>query len=769
MTEGSLLVGRETRRSTGRGSKSSARLDTPRQPSPQNALALTAQSGQHIGYSNLKIAQEIHRKLIKPPDDLLGKGNYVRVERVEHKSVHLARKHIRPPRWITYEDIIKESDVMKKLVHEHVVQLVGTYQLRKNDLYILIWPVAVCSLDALIHDLDDLRNNQGDPIDIEARLQTLGVGNLGLVQDHAEAAHHEVTDEACPFNFLQRIMGCIARAVAHCHASSVRHLDLKPKNILLNPDRVYLADFGISKDTSDRDNTNTLNPNLGTQKWKAPEATSLSLEWSMKAADVYSLGLVYVDIFSIVCRVRRQDFEEVYDDDISVRTKNLAAYQERLVKEALATQRYEDDKAGTLNAKHIVGLTTKMLSEPSTRPDAEEVDRELARLGGLDQIYHGRCCRRKGRDLRQLFNGTFSRIAAERNQLKEEVGGLKKRLETLQGAEETYLEREKKERDNHKRNFEILKNQFQTQLVEEQKKVQALQQEVEQLRKGANRRGPRQPAVASKAERGATPVGLGLDNFESLHRRKSSRNNNPTSPTAAHILATVEIPNTIRHAARPGGARFVSESAVPAPTRMTPSPNPPTPTGLGGYPMKKCGSASRLPVPAHPTTPIRSGTPVGSPLPARLPRDATDSTQSSLTSSIFSIRSAGQESNPTPLNGSPAVRQAVFSRPPIIRPSPVAPAPQAPSSPTASTHSEHPTTIPSTVSSPRTARSELVNGESEGGSIVGDMLYTGAVPSLQPAKSWAAVAGDTQGLAKMIGSMPAKTKPVAPRRRPPHA
>ena len=85
----------------------------------------------------------------------------------------------------------------------------------------------------------------------------------------------------------------LAQALAHAHEVGIVHRDVKPSNILLDPeDRPHLADFGISRplDTTARTATDAL---VGTAAYLSPEQV-LGRPVG-RPADVYALGLVLLE------------------------------------------------------------------------------------------------------------------------------------------------------------------------------------------------------------------------------------------------------------------------------------------------------------------------------------------------------------------------------------------------------------------------------------------------------------------------------------------
>ena len=93
-----------------------------------------------------------------------------------------------------------------------------------------------------------------------------------------------------------RLLAQVARSLAHCHARGVVHRDVKPLNMLLDPEaeRVVLVDLGLAR----RDASGSLErltrtgELLGTPAYMAPEQVSPGGAWGQPgpASDLYGLG-----------------------------------------------------------------------------------------------------------------------------------------------------------------------------------------------------------------------------------------------------------------------------------------------------------------------------------------------------------------------------------------------------------------------------------------------------------------------------------------------
>lgn len=82
----------------------------------------------------------------------------------------------------------------------------------------------------------------------------------------------------------------------YLHRKKIAHRDLKPENILLNDeDTACIADVGLAKFTEDETNY-TLNEIAGTVTYIGPEITPKSKKKELFPSDVWSLGLIILEI-----------------------------------------------------------------------------------------------------------------------------------------------------------------------------------------------------------------------------------------------------------------------------------------------------------------------------------------------------------------------------------------------------------------------------------------------------------------------------------------
>ncbi|PSN69401.1 kinase-like protein [Corynespora cassiicola Philippines] len=204
------------------------------------------------------------------------------VESVKCKRILLARKTIRCSRNFTKQQATEEVAHLTRLNCRHIVQVIGTYTI-SSYLSILMYPVADFNLKDF---LDELKN--GPPFSYK---------------------------EICYSNDLLTFEHCLVSALSYIHSHMIKHMDIKPQNILLGPSRlehplfrsgeldimpihaVYLADFGIARAYASIDDTETEGPTSFTRKYAAPEVVERQARGL--SADVFSLGCVLLEILAV--------------------------------------------------------------------------------------------------------------------------------------------------------------------------------------------------------------------------------------------------------------------------------------------------------------------------------------------------------------------------------------------------------------------------------------------------------------------------------------
>ena len=192
------------------------------------------------------------------PLRFLGRGSSAIVDEVKMEGcgVRFARKRILCYTQDQKRSILREVMIMARLKHPHVIRFVASYQ-QMNSINYLLRPVADCNLLQYM-------SGQHSSLDYRSR--------------------------------MQRWFSCLASGLQYLHNSGVRHRDIKPSNMLLRDDRILYTDFGSSNMIPDDDSSESESADF-TERYAAPEVFRGRRG---RAADVFALGCVYIEIFAFL-------------------------------------------------------------------------------------------------------------------------------------------------------------------------------------------------------------------------------------------------------------------------------------------------------------------------------------------------------------------------------------------------------------------------------------------------------------------------------------
>src|SRR5215469_17808340 len=106
------------------------------------------------------------------------------------------------------------------------------------------------------------------------------------------------SNSADKLSLLRSFFGCLTHALQYLHDVKIRHRDIKPQNILVKADRVFLTDFGIAFDWEHLSRSTTTSDSGKTRPYAAPEVARY--EKRNTSSDIWSLGCVFLEMVTIL-------------------------------------------------------------------------------------------------------------------------------------------------------------------------------------------------------------------------------------------------------------------------------------------------------------------------------------------------------------------------------------------------------------------------------------------------------------------------------------
>jgi serine/threonine protein kinase len=268
-----------------------------------------------------------------------------------------------------------EIAILKKLSHEHIIQLVGSYT-HGRTLGLLLYPVAVCDLATFLEDFESICNERDIESDQKERLHQLGL-------PYESPQDLRITGS----KYMYSKLGCLTSAVEYIHSQGIKHKDLKPANILLSADSIWLTDFGTATDFSLLSSSSNGGCERGTPRYFAPEVAAY--DSNGRGADIFSLGCILLELCAIGLHGTLEPL------------KNLRPAQD---KSFHANLNMADDWFSVLASsncprlQHLLLEIRRMLAKSSeARPSAAEIRKHMVLLDGFHTVHSvslfGTCCR----------------------------------------------------------------------------------------------------------------------------------------------------------------------------------------------------------------------------------------------------------------------------------------------------------------------------------------------------------------------------------------
>ncbi|KAH0547852.1 hypothetical protein FGG08_000110 [Glutinoglossum americanum] len=218
------------------------------------------------------------------------RGPYIFAKKSLQKTKHLLK----------LEMLLDEVKMLQGLRHPHIIRLVGTLN-EPRFFSLLIYPAADMNLQTFMGSIESFRALPSDG------------PTSDLQNPRPREASLNKSDYIARKQALEKFFKCLIHGLDYLHSQFVRHKDIKPSNILVQERgterdyKVYLADFGLSTRVDSGHETQTHGATGHTPMYASPEV--LLCEPRGRASDIFSMGCVWLEMYTILLGESLSDFE----------------------------------------------------------------------------------------------------------------------------------------------------------------------------------------------------------------------------------------------------------------------------------------------------------------------------------------------------------------------------------------------------------------------------------------------------------------------------
>ncbi|KAF1934670.1 kinase-like protein [Clathrospora elynae] len=363
---------------------------------PSHSARSTTSQNALLAWNRKFAAHQVRLERGEPeifsPGRRLGGGGIGVVHEVQLDGISFALKRTYAQHLTDYD--LNEIKILGQITeqrHEHIVELIGSYIHRQRGVYelgLLIWPVAHCDLAVFLQDIELLGNwieqhPKTRTEDLDSAVEILAAmtrfrqsWTSNGVLEHNASRLFEIS-----LGIFRSNLGCIANVVAWLHSQGIRHKDMKPSQILLSPEGLWLTDFGWSRDISELTQSATDGGYITTLKYQAPERAQKQL--CSRSEDIFALGCIFVEMYYQLARSILRPEER-----LTPWKKKGWYFQENLDEVADLMGPLKRSLDGFGYACDLTELISGMLAIKSDdRPHIDQVMRTLSHGG-----FFGECC-----------------------------------------------------------------------------------------------------------------------------------------------------------------------------------------------------------------------------------------------------------------------------------------------------------------------------------------------------------------------------------------